>query len=56
MEQKFKTVNDFEHGKPIEIGRLGQVWLSRHKDKKYLVAFNMTRMTDIKINQMFKNP
>ncbi|ELA42666.1 AUR protein kinase [Vittaforma corneae ATCC 50505] len=55
MEQKFLTIDDFELGKPLGTGRFGQVWLARHKEKKYVVALKMIRMSDIKNDSDVKN-
>lgn len=55
METKFITVDDFELGKPLGTGRFGQVWLARHKEKKFVVALKMILLTDVKNDSDVKN-
>lgn len=55
MENKFLTIDEFELGKPLGTGRFGQVWLARHKEKKYIVALKMIQMSEIKNESDVKN-
>lgn len=55
MENKFITIDDFELGKPLGTGRFGQVWLAKHREKKYIVALKMIQMSDVKNDTDVKN-
>lgn len=52
---KFVTIDDFELGKPLGTGRFGQVWLTKHKEKGYVVAIKMMLMSGIKTSIDVKN-
>lgn len=52
---KFTTIDDFEIGKPLGLGRFGQVWLAKHKENGFIVAIKMLQMIDIKSNIDVKN-
>ncbi len=51
----FFTIDDFELGKPLGIGRYGQVWLARHRKSGYVVSLKMIAMKNIKSSLDVKN-
>ncbi|ORD97712.1 IPL1 [Hepatospora eriocheir] len=44
---KFITIDDFELGKPVGIGRFGQVWLARHRELGFVCAIKMLDRNNI---------
>ncbi|KAI5173167.1 hypothetical protein PAEPH01_1861 [Pancytospora epiphaga] len=51
----FTTIDDFELGKPLGIGRFGQVWLARHKESGHIVSLKMIAMCSIDTVANVKN-
>lgn len=48
MNTSAVTIDDFELGKPLGIGRYGQVWLAKHKKTGYIVSLKMILMSNLK--------
>lgn len=53
--EKFSTIDDFELGRPLGMGRFGQVWLARHRETGYIVSLKMVPMTHVKNDSDVKN-
>ncbi|KAI4290977.1 hypothetical protein PAPHI01_0251 [Pancytospora philotis] len=51
----FVTIDDFELGRPLGIGRFGQVWLARHRESGYIVSLKMIPMSSMETGANVKN-
>ncbi|KAL6121602.1 hypothetical protein NUSPORA_01449 [Nucleospora cyclopteri] len=51
----FTTIDDFELGKPLGIGRFGQVWLAKHKKENFICALKILELENFKNTLDVKN-